>query len=127
MFNYIRAWGFLSAVARAVSRRKKTFLSLTARELSDLCEQEDIEVLSEDDDEVPDGADPRVLWIGRILAPLFGQDDVVTVEDILVTRRLTDVEHDGRRVTLKTYEFVPLAELEKKGPVEINALDLGAD
>jgi hypothetical protein len=108
-------------------KQKKAFQSLTARGISDLCAQEDIEVLVEDDDddEIPEGADPRVLWIGRILGPLFREDLSVTVDDIRVTRYLTDIEREGRRVTLKTYEFVPLAELEK-GSSEINVFDLGA-
>jgi hypothetical protein len=117
----------LAEVALAVSRRKIPFASFTARELSDFCEQENIEIPLEEGDKVPDGADPRALWVGRMLALLFGRDDVVTVEDIRVTRALTNIERDGREMTLKTYEFVPLAELEKKGPVVLDSLNLGAD
>jgi hypothetical protein len=72
----------------------------------------------EDEGEIPEGADPRVLWVGRTLGPLFWNDSEVTVDDVCVTRHLTDIEYDGRKVTLKTDENFSAAAwmLERRFP-----------
>jgi hypothetical protein len=124
-YDFAHSW--LRLVAAAVSNVGKTFQSLSARELVALCDERDIEIPLEDCDDCLEGADPRALWVGRILARLFREDSVLTLDGVRITRVFTPIEYDGRKVTLKTYVFAPLAELADKGSSTVNALDLVGD